>query len=84
MIDQNKYVECRVFKSTVFLEDVIFYFPLSISYKEIKYNTKSSFLKKDDFIGKFIFHEDFLNLQDNQKINNNIYYYTYYIPENQK
>jgi len=80
----NKYIECRVFKSTVFWAEVIFYFPLNISFDEIKTNIKSSFLKKDDYVGKFNFHFDFLNLQDKQKIKNKDYYYTYYIPENQK
>ena len=80
----SEYIECRVFKSSVFWAEVLFYFPLEISYDEIKSNTKSSFLKKNEYVGKFSFHLDFLNLHDTQKIKNKDYYYTYYIPENQK
>jgi len=80
----NKYIECRIFKSTVFWADVIFYFPMNISFDEIKSNIKSSFLKKEEYIGKFKFAYSFLNLQDKQKIKDKEYYYTYYISENQK
>ena len=80
----NKYIECRVFKSTVFWAEVMFYFPIDISFEDIKSNQKTSFLVKGDYVGKFNFHFAFLLLQDKQKIKNKDYYYTYYIPENQK
>ena len=79
-MNDNDYIECRLFKSTVFWADVLFYFPNDISFDEIKSNINSSFLTKNDYIGKFKFHYIFLSNIDTMKINKKPFYFTYYIP----
>lgn len=67
----------RVFKSTVGWSDVIFLFSENITFKEIKLNSKSSYLKKEDFIGKLNFDDKFINIINGGHINNKPYYFIY-------
>lgn len=68
---------CRVFKSSVGWSDVIFFFSEDITFKEIKSNVSSSFIIKNDYIGKYSFDDTFLNIIKKGKINGKIYYFIY-------
>lgn len=68
---------CRIFKSTVGWCDVIFLFSENITFKEIKNNIKTSYLIKDDYVGKYVFDNTFLNIINSNKINDKIYYFIY-------
>jgi hypothetical protein len=73
-------IECGIFKSTVYWSDVIFYFPIDITFKEIKRNLSTSFLTKDEYIGSYEFDQNFLNILDNDTMYGKNFYFTYYIP----
>lgn len=77
----DNYIEYRVFKSSVHWADVIFYFPLDVTFDEIKTNINSSFLTKNDFVGKYKFHPKYFNIMSNKSIKGKTYYLMYFIPE---
>lgn len=78
----DNYIECRVFKLSVGWADVIFYFPIGLTFKEVKKIPKCIPLTVYDYIEKFKFSKDYLELIDKDTINDKPYYYTYYVPNN--
>ena len=68
----------RVFKSTVTWADVIFVFDLELKFKDIILNTKTSYLKKENYIGEFDFDDKFLKLFNKNFIKEKEYYYLYH------
>lgn len=68
-------IKCRVFQEKYVWSEKLFFIPLNISFPELKNNTFTAFLSKDNYIGSFEFDEDFLFKLNIKKINGNLYYH---------
>ena len=73
-------IKCRLFKMSVGWGDVIFFFPMDINFKEIRQNTRTFHLKKDNYIGTYFYDVSFLENIDKDKINNKDYFLFYFLP----
>jgi len=77
----SNYINCRVFKLSVGWADVVFYFPVEITFKEIKKIPKCIPLTVYDYVDKFKFSKDYLEIIDKDVVNDKTYYFTYYVPK---
>ena len=78
MIDTIKY---RVFKKDILWCDCIYFIPENLNFLDIKGNNKTNILTKSDYIGKYAYDQNFLNLLNNDYINDTAFYYSYHLTE---
>ena len=65
----------RVFKGHITWAYGLFFFPTTISFKEIKVFPNTRYLQKEHYLGEFSFDEKFLSIFQHNEINGKKYYF---------
>jgi len=76
-------MECRVFKLDVGWGYGLFHFPLEIEGIMVRKVDRTKHIKKEDYIGTFEFHIDYLNTMESDVMIHHLkgeikYYFVYY------
>jgi hypothetical protein len=72
-------MECRVFKLDIGWGYALFHFPMEIDGKTVRNHSRTKHIQKENYIGTFLFDENYLKTMEYDIMDNIKYYFICYM-----